>query len=195
MLLSAIVLSAIVLGGCTTALMTDEQNATRWIERGLEALEQSDFRSARQAFDKALELEPENYRALLGRARSELQLGDWPAALLSFQRALGNAPAESRAGAVGSFLNAIIDYARGLFERGEYDQSIALLREAQNIDEDARDDLARELLGTLDRYRNNLLEGLQGGELTEALDIVRRALKRFPADPAINELLRSLLRS
>jgi tetratricopeptide (TPR) repeat protein len=147
------------------------------VEHGLQALEQERWRQASEAFTEALELEPDNYRARLGLAHSELQLGDWPAALVSFQRGLSLAPAAERANAVTSFLGAIIDYAKRLFQRGEIEQSIALLREAQHVDAGARNDLIEALIGTLDRYATALLES---GEWEKAIEVLSELIKMAP---------------
>jgi tetratricopeptide (TPR) repeat protein len=71
-----------------TNKMLSENNAVQGYNRGMQFLKDGYKDLAKKNFDKVLEKEPQNVKALLGRGTANLQLNDFPAARRDFDAAL-----------------------------------------------------------------------------------------------------------
>ncbi len=63
-----------------------------WMVWGWEQFCQGHYDEARQAFEKAIELDPSNFRAYYGLGRYFLRVGNWTEAERAFQRCLESNP-------------------------------------------------------------------------------------------------------
>lgn len=87
--------------------------------------EGGNFALARVAYERALEVQPDNARLLESLGNAERSAGDYPAAIRSYERALGHDPA-----AVLTMVNLGI----ALGEAGDTARAIEVLRRAATID-------------------------------------------------------------
>jgi serine/threonine protein kinase/predicted Zn-dependent protease len=74
--------------GPTDLAGQESQDLAYWRENGWSQFQQGDYAAAKGAFDKALELSPEDWSAWWGRAKAYRELGDTQAAIQNFDQAI-----------------------------------------------------------------------------------------------------------
>ena len=194
------------------------------LARGIALHDAGDHRGAVEHLRRALERDPRLGDAYLYLARSQLALGDWRAALGTFQDALARLPAERRSAMIASAVEAFIAFALGLVLADRLEEATAVLAETARLVPDsapAREALAASLLaygrdllsdrrwsdaitqfrralelapGEIAAYVELARALLSSGELARALEALRDALRLAPEHPEANDLLGRLLR-
>jgi putative thioredoxin len=109
------------------------------LDMAKEALELGDLGGAAQAYAQALQLEPENIKAIAGLARCYLGGGDVDRA----QEVVGMAPAGAKDAELDSVRAALALASEAHAETGEFEQRLA----ADQNDHEARFELAKALAG------------------------------------------------
>ncbi|MEM9554210.1 MAG: tetratricopeptide repeat protein [Acidobacteriota bacterium] len=155
------------------ALAQRSARAADLVRTGLGHLRAREWQSARQAFDDALELRPDQPRALYNRALVDFYLGDLDAALGGFQKLLALDAAQREDSDIDAGLRSLALTNVGLIylSRGRLDEALDVLERA--VDADADNQPAWLNLG-LARRRDGS---------GSAIDALRRAHELAPDDP------------
>ncbi|MBX7248362.1 MAG: co-chaperone YbbN [Caulobacteraceae bacterium] len=159
----------------------------RLVELGTESLAVSDWGGAAQAFAQALQMEPQNVKALAGLARVHIEGGDLDQA----RQIAAMAPADSREPELLSVRSAL-ELAANAPPPSELDQMLARVREAPG-DHDARFELANALAAQnrLDEAADQLLTIVESDLEWNDQAARKQLLKVFEAAGPMSETARN----
>jgi tetratricopeptide (TPR) repeat protein len=218
----AMFIAASIGGGCVSNPVRGP-SAQGELEAGIALYQQGRYADAASRFKRATELDPALVDAHLYLGRSLLKSGQWSAALPSLRAAYERAPPARRKTLIAELTDSLLQAALGLLRQGEYQDSVAVLREALTLSPEsqrARDELGNALVAfgeelfaqgrlaeaieaftesigilpkRLDAYIGLAKAFFEKGALEDALRIIRRALSLAPNSAEVQELLRRLL--
>jgi serine/threonine protein kinase/Flp pilus assembly protein TadD len=130
----------------------EQQNHRFWREHGWTYMEQDNYQAALQAFDRALELNPEDAPAWSGRAQAARHLGEYETALISLGEAIALAPDFS-----GYYIDRgwfyLDEIGEGAPALSDFDKAIGL--EPDNPNYYFQRGLAHQRLGQINQAREN----------------------------------------
>lgn len=143
------------------------------LDGGLQALAQGDFRGAVGLLGEYLKLDSANIRAYIDLAKSHIGTGDFPAALSTFMKGLG------QGGQRQELLQAMAEAGRQALGSGNARDAVGFLRE-----------YVRHDAGNLNAYLDLAKSYWQSGERLNALDAFRRVLQLNPRQEEALRFLR-----
>lgn len=190
------------------ARQTREAEASTWVRRGSELMRSRRYDEARQAFDKALELQPRHAKAIYNRALADYHQGREDDALDGFQRVLALAAADSSLVDAQLKSSALTNQALLYLERDQPFEAEEVLQEAVVADPgnatawlnlgtaqrrlDRPQDAARSLkrawtldASNVDVGRNLALAYLDLGDPEAARGLLDEAAEKAPRDAGI----------
>ena len=166
---------AMVMAGCVTNPILGP-SAEDELSAGIALFEQGQFGQAIERLKHALELDPELTEAYLYIGRAYFNEGRYLEAVSYSRNAYINLPVDRRKEVASTFLDSLLKGGIGLFKKGDYTNSIALLKEAVQVAPGSS--AARgELVDVLVSHGTTLLKE---GRFNDALEAFSESLSFAP---------------
>ena len=211
------------LTGCVTTPLLGP-TADSEFEAGLALFKQGRYQDAIDYFTRAIELDPEHAQSYLYLGRSLFHQGRWLEAVSYLRGAYLRVPADQQKEIVGELLQSLIKGGIGLFKEGNFNNAIALLKEALQLapqSTEAKDELGGVLVAfgnqlfsegrfndAIGAYSESLefspdqVQGyvglarsfFQNGDLTKAVKAISQALKGAPESDEVQALFSQILK-
>ncbi len=192
-------------------------------EAGFTLFNQGKYEDAVLRFQKAIEIEPEYTKAYIYLGRSYLNLGQWFEAIPPLRTAYRLSPKETKKEIVNFLLDALIGGALAEFQKGNFQNSVDLLKEALSVEPEsakAEKELIKSLIAcggellsegkaseaisqfseavklapeNLDAYLGLAKAFLKNGDFFDALQVIKEAIKIAPTEEK-RSVFRDLLR-
>jgi tetratricopeptide (TPR) repeat protein len=215
-----ILASLIIFSSCVGLRV--QKSATHEFDRGLGLFGEGEYAQAVPYFEKAVEIDPGFARAYLYLGRSYLSLGRWQEAISPLRTAFETAPENPKKQIIPILADALFAAALSEFESGNFHEAIGYLRESLELKPQSfrlRNQLFRVLLALGEKYlaEGNIAEALttfseslqlsprdvrahvglakalfENGDFAKAMETVKKALQRDPANREAQELLNEL---
>jgi Flp pilus assembly protein TadD len=196
----------LVLAVAAMAAVGCEDRASRMNKAGLDAYAAGDFDKARAAFEEATQASPKSGEYYFNRGSAEQALGQFDAAITSYNMAISLRPRIYRA-----FENEAQCYiakkelkkAEEILVKGTMDNpftgeafiNLARFYISQKDMQAAKLSLAKGVAGDPENYRTHREYGFilaKTGEKDKAIAELRKSLEQFPAQPDVSAVLSEL---
>ena len=218
-----LVLSVIlILSACVTNPIL-EPGADGEFKTGLALYEQGRYGDAIEHFNRAIDIDPEHARSYLYLGRSLFHLGRWLEAVSYLRGAYLRVPADQQKEVVAELLDSMLKGAFELFQKGNFVNAIAMLKEALRLSPDssrAKEDLgevmsafghelfsegrfteavsaySESLSLTPDKVQSYIGMArayFENGDFSEAPKTLRQAMKNVPESDEVKDLFNQLL--
>ena len=155
-----------------------ETSSQAAFDAGLALFNQGQHEKAIPHFVKATELDPEFARAYLYLGRSHINLRQWLDALSPLRTAWRLAPGDTQKEMAPILIDALIGAAGTLLSKGNFQESIALFKEALELAPQSAE-AKQSLFGALVQYGGQLLAE---GKASEAIGAYTEATQLAPQE-------------